>query len=130
MARAVATRSPTAPTGPRSTSRACWKRRCDRVSRFPGSGPLHPRSMRRHTMRLRTSGPAIGLALVLGTAAGCGSEDVFTPELGSKERVISREALARIANRDEGLVQAQVVGDLDGDGIDDALIRTDFGFIA
>ena len=77
-------------------------------------------------MKLRTSSPAVGLVLVLASAAGCGDEDMFTLELGANERMIDKLATARIAHRDQGLEQPIVVGDLDGDGIDDAVVRTTF----
>ncbi|HEX3478410.1 MAG TPA: hypothetical protein VHT91_25490 [Kofleriaceae bacterium] len=79
-------------------------------------------------MTSRIPGRAIGLVLVLGSAAGCGGEEMFLPELGSNERVIAREAVARLANPEQGLEQPLVVGDLDGDGIDDAIVRSDFAF--
>jgi hypothetical protein len=77
-------------------------------------------------MTLRTSSPAIGLVLALGSAAGCGSEEMFTLELGANERLIDKAATARLAHRDQGLEQPIVVGDLDGDGIDDAVVRSTF----
>jgi hypothetical protein len=77
-------------------------------------------------MNLRTSSPAAGLVLVLASAAGCGTEEAFTLELGVNEHVIDKMAVARIAHRDQGLEQPIVVGDLDGDGIDDAVVRTTF----
>jgi hypothetical protein len=77
-------------------------------------------------MRLRTPSPAIGLVLALGSAAGCGSEEMFTLELGANERLIDRAASARFAHRDQGLEQPIVVGDLDGDGIDDAVVQSVF----
>jgi FG-GAP-like repeat/FG-GAP repeat len=58
-----------------------------------------------------------------GTIAGCGSEELFAPVLASNERWIEKEAVARIAKDDEALGRMTVVGDLDGDGIDDALIE-------
>jgi hypothetical protein len=51
---------------------------------------------------------------------------MFTLELGSKERLIDTEASARIARGDESVEDTVVVGDLDGDGIDDAVIRSAF----
>jgi hypothetical protein len=77
-------------------------------------------------MRLRTPSPAIGLVLVLASTAGCGSEEIFTLELGANERLIETAATARLANPDQGLELPIVVGDLDGDGIDDAVVRSAF----
>lgn len=77
-------------------------------------------------MTLRTPGPAIGLVMALGSAAGCGSEEMFTLELGANERLIETAATARLANPDRGLELPIVVGDLDGDGIDDAILRSSF----
>lgn len=77
-------------------------------------------------MRLRTPGPAIGLVLALGGAAGCGGDEMFTLELGANERMIGTAATARIASPDRGLQEPIVVGDLDGDGIDDAIVRSSF----
>lgn len=77
-------------------------------------------------MRLRTPGPAIGLVLVWTSAAGCGDEELFSLELGSNERLIDKVATARLAHVDQGLEQPTVVGDLDGDGIDDAIVRSTF----
>lgn len=79
-------------------------------------------------MKLRTPSLAIGLVLALGSAAaGCGSDEMFTPELGTNERLIDSAAFARIARSDEGVEDLMVVGDLDGDGIDDAIIRSAYG---
>jgi hypothetical protein len=76
-------------------------------------------------MKPRLSSPAVGLVLALGSAvAGCGSDEMFTLQLGSNERLIDTAATARFANSDRMLDLAQVVGDLDGDGVDDAIIRT------
>lgn len=77
-------------------------------------------------MRLRIPGPTIGLVIALGVAAGCGGEELFQPELGTNERLIETSAVARLASTQQGLEQALVVGDLDGDGIADAIIKTDF----
>jgi len=77
-------------------------------------------------MRLRIQSPAIGLILALASAAGCGGEEMFTLQLGTNERMIDKVATARLAHPDQGLEQPIVVGDLDGDGIDDAVVRTTF----
>src|ERR1044071_5050497 len=77
-------------------------------------------------MTLRTPGPAIGLVMALGSAAGCGSEDVFTLEPGANERLIDKVATARLAHPDQGRAPDVVEGGLDGDGIDDAVVRSAF----
>jgi hypothetical protein len=77
-------------------------------------------------MTLRFPSPMIGLVIVLTSAAGCGSEEAFTLQLGGHELVIEGAAKARLAHTDQGLEHTLVVGDLDGDGIDDAVVRTTF----
>jgi hypothetical protein len=77
-------------------------------------------------MTLRFPSPLIGFVLTLASAAGCGDEEMFTLQLGSNERLIDRTASARLAHTDQGLEHPIVVGDLDGDGIDDAVVRTTF----
>src|SRR5262245_49245917 len=77
-------------------------------------------------MRLLFPSPVIGLVVVLASAAGCGDEEMFTLQLGSNERLIDRVATARLAHSDQGLEQPTMVGDIDGDGIDDAVVRTAF----
>ena len=73
-------------------------------------------------MRYRTQ---VAFAIALG-AAGCGSEEVFEPQLGSTERLVERAAVARIAGDDQFLAHVTVVGDIDGDGIDDAIVRSEY----
>jgi hypothetical protein len=76
-------------------------------------------------MRLLTPSRAIALVIAsAGAVAACGSEEMFEPQLASSERLIDREAIAQLVKDDEGLEQLAVVGDLDGDGIDDAVLRT------
>lgn len=77
-------------------------------------------------MRFRFPGPAIGLVLALASAAGCGDEEMFTLQLGDNVRVLDKAATTTLAHVDQGLEQPIVVGDLDGDGIDDAVVRTTF----
>jgi len=78
-------------------------------------------------MKLRTPSPAIGLVIALGSAAaGCGSDELFTLEIGANERLIDTAAASRLANPDRGMELPLVVGDLDGDGIDDAIVRSNF----
>lgn len=76
-------------------------------------------------MRARPPSHAIVFVIACGSAViACGSEDVFVPELASNERLIAHEAVARLATDDQGLEQLAMVGDLDGDGIDDAVVRS------
>src|SRR5689334_19287813 len=77
-------------------------------------------------MLLRFPSPVIGFVVALTSVAGCGGEEAFTLQLGTHEIVIERVASARLAHTDQGLEQPIVVGDLDGDGIDDAVVRTTF----
>src|SRR5438552_2360124 len=71
-------------------------------------------------MPLRTSGRTTMLFALIGAVSGCGSEDLFSP--AREQRDIAKEARARIAADDQELGHAVVVGDLDGDGIADAII--------
>lgn len=74
-------------------------------------------------MRSGTVGHAIAwIAAIAG--AGCGSEELFAYVLASNERLIEDEAVARIAADDTAVIRLAVVGDVDGDGADDAVLRT------
>jgi hypothetical protein len=64
------------------------------------------------------------IAFVVAGAAACGGEEAFTPQLASTERLIESAAVATLAKDDEGVEQVVVVGDLDGDGIEDAVVQT------
>ena len=76
-------------------------------------------------MRSRLPSSAIVFVMASGSAVtACGSEEMFVPELASNERLIEREAVARLGIDDGGIGQLVVVGDLDGDGIDDAIISS------
>lgn len=66
------------------------------------------------------TGPIIALLLV----AACGGDEVFEPQLASNERLLSTSSVASLGKDDETFNKMTVVGDLDGDGIDDAVIRT------
>jgi hypothetical protein len=75
------------------------------------------------------SGTPYVVAFVIASAsavAACGSEEVFEPQLASGEQLIDRAAVAWLAKDDEGIEDVSVVGDLDGDGIDDAVVRTSY----
>jgi hypothetical protein len=72
---------------------------------------------------------AISHSVVLVVASvtvvtGCASEEVFELQLASSERLIEPSAVAQIGSDRRGLEQLTVVGDLDGDGVDDAVIRS------
>ena len=76
-------------------------------------------------MRQRVIRPAIAFLMASGTAlAACGSEEVFDLQLASTEQRIDPAAGAQVASDRLGIEHLTVVGDLDGDGIDDAVIRT------
>jgi hypothetical protein len=49
---------------------------------------------------------------------------MFSLELRSNEQLIGTAAAARMANPDQGMEEMIVVGDLDGDGIDDAVVKS------
>jgi hypothetical protein len=74
-------------------------------------------------MRSGTVGHAIAwIAATAIAGAGCGSEELFV--LASNERLIEDEAVARIAADDTAVIRLAVIGDVDGDGADDAVLRT------
>jgi hypothetical protein len=75
-------------------------------------------------MTIRTSRPTGAWIMALGALAGCGGEEAFTLQLGNTERLIDSEAVAQLSNQEHLLENLRVVGDLDGDGIDDAVIAT------
>jgi len=66
------------------------------------------------------------LALAGATAAlaGCGTEEMFEPQLGGTEQPINRVEVARYVTDDLALGTPVVVGDLDGDGIADAVVTS------
>ena len=71
---------------------------------------------------MRKPRPTGAWIVALGALVGCGSEEAFHLQLGATERLIDTEAVAQLANQDYVLQNLRVVGDLDGDGIDDAVI--------
>lgn len=75
-------------------------------------------------MRSGTPSHAVFVVALGSAVTACGNEDLFVPELTSTERLIEREASARWAKDDQAIERIVVVGDLDGDGIDDALVRS------
>jgi hypothetical protein len=80
-------------------------------------------------MRDGTLNYAIALGLVLPAATAvtaCGGEEMFEPQIASTERLIDQSATARFVRDDETVAQLAAVGDLDGDGVDDAVLRTMF----
>jgi len=70
--------------------------------------------------RCATSFP---LALILATGA-CGSEEAFELQTSNSERLLETAAAAHLDAQNEAFDAITVVGDLDGDGIDDAIVRT------
>jgi hypothetical protein len=62
-----------------------------------------------------------GLGGLGGAASGCGDGELFIPELEGNERLIEQSAFARLTLDDAILGAPVVAGDLDGDGIDDAI---------
>jgi hypothetical protein len=80
---------------------------------------------------MRNGTPRIAFVVALSSAAaGCGTEDVFEQRLSSNERLVELEAVAKLGVDDEGIGQVTVVGDIDGDGIADAIVRTYYVAIA
>jgi hypothetical protein len=77
----------------------------------------------RSGMQRRAS--ALVLAGVSAVTA-CGTEELFETRLADNERLIEREAAARLV-KDDRAIGLIVVGDLDGDGIDDAVVRSHYG---
>jgi hypothetical protein len=81
--------------------------------------------MQEAAMRSRSTHRTIAFMLAAGSAAAaCGSEEIFEPQLASTERSIERAAVAQIDEDDQAIEALTVVGDLDGDGIDDAIARS------
>ena len=64
------------------------------------------------------------IAFVVAGATACGGEESFEPQLASTEQLIESAAVATLAREDEGVEQVVVVGDLDGDGVEDAVVQT------
>jgi FG-GAP repeat len=78
-------------------------------------------------MRSGTTSRTVALVVATASAAaGCGSEELFEPLLATHERLIDDEAIARLGKTDERIKQIAVVGDLDGDGVDDAILWTHY----
>jgi hypothetical protein len=75
-------------------------------------------------MRSGTPTPAALVVAIATAGAGCGSEELFEPVLAANERMIHVAAIAQLVKADESIQETDVVGDIDGDGIDDAILRT------
>lgn len=75
------------------------------------------------TMRIQRR-PGACMMLFGCAVAGCGSDELFQLETATNERVIAQEAVATLANPEHILESPLIVGDLDGDGIDDAVLTT------
>ena len=73
-------------------------------------------------MRLRTS-TALALALT-GSLSGCGNDELFTLRLDNNQIPLETEASARVTSPDRQLGDVVGIGDLDGDGVDDAVVNS------
>lgn len=74
-------------------------------------------------MELTSWRGAVALAMASGiTLAGCGSEEVFTSALAANEHLIEEAAAARLDVSPGAIQQVTAAGDLDGDGIGDAIV--------
>ncbi|MEO7729913.1 MAG: VCBS repeat-containing protein, partial [Kofleriaceae bacterium] len=83
--------------------------------------------MQEGPMIVRASRHTIALIIASGAAvAACGEEEAFEPQVASNERLLAAAATAQLGKDDQSIEQMTVVGDLDGDGIDDAVIRTSY----
>jgi hypothetical protein len=78
-------------------------------------------------MSSRASRDAVTLLVSAGAAlTACGGDEIFVPQLATSERLIDTSAVARLSRDDQRIAQLVAVGDLDGDGVDDAIVRTDY----
>jgi hypothetical protein len=68
----------------------------------------------------------LGIIIASSAAVGCGTEELFQLQLASNEDVLDNDAVASIASNRYNFEQVVVVGDLDGDGIDDAMVQPSF----
>jgi hypothetical protein len=68
----------------------------------------------------------LGIIIASSAAVGCGTEELFQLQLASNEDVLDHEAVVSIASDRYMFEQVVVVGDLDGDGIDDAMVQPSF----
>lgn len=68
----------------------------------------------------RTFSASLGIAVM--ACIGCGSDDLFQVKLQDNERFLDGEGLARVVSNHFTFDKMTVVGDLDGDGLDDVLI--------
>jgi hypothetical protein len=68
----------------------------------------------------------LGIIIASSAAAGCGTEELFQLQLANNEAVLDNDAVASIVSDKYLFEQVVVVGDLDGDGIDDAMVEPSF----
>ena len=77
-------------------------------------------------MRSRTPRKVLGVAVAVAASAagtGCGSNELFTLQVGTNERMLDRTATTWVATDQHWFEDLVVIGDLDGDGFDDAILR-------
>jgi hypothetical protein len=99
----------------------------DRMSRRARHRHLHAHTIQGGDMIPPRRRHAIALAISLsGPVSACGGEDLFEQHLRAGEVAIANEAVLHVASDNQNIAQAWLVGDLDGDGKDDAIIRVTY----
>ncbi len=62
--------------------------------------------------------------------AACGNDELFKLDLGGSEELLGDAYTAKFTSDDQSAIAVESVGDLDGDGIDDAVIATRYTYDA
>jgi len=63
---------------------------------------------------------------LLGLVSACGGDELFEPHLRDGEVAIANEAVSHVASDNQNIAETWLVGDLDGDGKDDAVLRVTY----